>query len=469
MLKYKLLLGLVICCGSPFAQQPIQICKENPHYFQYNGKPILLISSAGNYNGISKPNFDYETYFDSLGSFGMNLKRVFSGANIWLRKDKNTGKILTDVNILTPWARSGVEGYIGGGNKFDLDKWNDDYFARLKKILTSAALHGVFIEYAFFSNHYDDSVWINSPLYPENNIQRVGPSGSGSFKLFQTGSDKRLTEKQDSLVTKVVRELNSFDNLYYEICNEPYNEIQDTTEVDHWSRHLAELIKRTEDKLPKRHLIASNQSIVNNPDISVANYHYVHIWDMPDFDWLYSLKKVISMDETLILPTQEDVDDMRIEAWDYILKGGGVYNNLCVKRHGNSDSLQIARSQLRNLHRFMDGFNFIHMSPDRKSVVLKSKNAVIRSLSEKGKQYAAYIHHSTQKGNMPVWGYDAIKGNFRDTMELNIPVGHYLLRWIDPSTGKSIGQENAVYSRGKEIVLFTPVFETDIAASLFRK
>ena len=33
---------------------------------------------------------------------------------------------------------------------------------------------------------------------------------------------RRVVERQEAFVRKVVTELNGFDNLYYEICNEPY-------------------------------------------------------------------------------------------------------------------------------------------------------------------------------------------------------------------------------------------------------
>ena len=34
--------------------------------------------------------------------------------------------------FLCPWARSGQEGYKGGGNKFDLERWDEDYFKRFR-------------------------------------------------------------------------------------------------------------------------------------------------------------------------------------------------------------------------------------------------------------------------------------------------------------------------------------------------
>lgn len=460
--------ALLCCCGTAAAQHPLQLCRENPHYFQFRNRPVLLISSGGRYGVLSRPDRDYIPYFDSLAAYGMNVTRVFSGANIWLHEEDKASQKTGMVNILTPWARSRTPGYIGGGNKFDLDQWDDQYFARLKQMIAEAGRRGIFIELTLFGNNYDDSVWRNSPLYPANNAQGIGPSGPGSFRLFQTGADKRMTERQDSMVTKMVRELNGYDNLYYEICNEPNNELKDTVGMNAWVLQIAALIRQTESSLPKKHLIASNEAMVDDSAISVANFHYLRVSNMPDFDWLYHLNKVISMDETLILPHQEDINDMRVEAWDFLLRGGGVYNNLSYPFPHSRDSLGIARAQLRCLKTFLSAFRFTRMSPDKTAVDLKSKEATVRVLSEKGKQYAIYLHHSRLKQGAAIWGYDAIVQNFRDTLALDIPSGNYWLKWVIPSSDLTLGEAKKIHSTGRPIELLTPLFKTDIAAVVLK-
>lgn len=38
-------------------------------------------------------------------------------------------------SLILPWARSHQPGYVQGGNKFDLDKWDPEYFARLRDFI----------------------------------------------------------------------------------------------------------------------------------------------------------------------------------------------------------------------------------------------------------------------------------------------------------------------------------------------
>ena len=56
------------------------------------------------------------------------------------------------------------------------------------------------------------------------------------------------------MVRKIVSELRDFDNVYYEICNEPY--FQGVTLA--WQEHISKVIAQTESGFAKKHLIAQN-------------------------------------------------------------------------------------------------------------------------------------------------------------------------------------------------------------------
>src|SRR5207249_10702412 len=85
-----------------------------------------------------------------------------------------------------------------------------------------------------------------------------------------------LLAVQDTLVRKLVRELNTFDNLYFEVCNEPYF---GGVTLD-WQHHIVDTIVAAEKELPHKHLISQN--IANgskkverpHPAVSIFNFHY---------------------------------------------------------------------------------------------------------------------------------------------------------------------------------------------------
>jgi hypothetical protein len=473
----RLIFSLVVLLIFPLAnaQYPIRLHLENHRYFQYNGKPVLLITSAEHYGALINLDFDYITYLDALHAQGLNDTRIFTGSYIEGEKDikwmgYNNTLAPRPNRLIVPWQRSNISGYYGGGNKFDLEKWDENYFQRLKDLMTQAQARGIIIEVTLFGNQYSDSIWIKSPLYPRNNIQGAGPSGSKSFLIFQTLSDKQLLKYQEAYVQKMLKELNSFDNLYYEISNEPYNDIIDSAAVDSWHNHMVQLIKETEKNMPKKHLIATCFSIIDNPDVSIANFHYVRVPKMQSFEWLLALNKVINMDETIGSVYDSDVTDTRIEAWDHILRGGGAYNNLSWEytpcKEAGTDSAKIIREQLQYLQKFMGEFDYIHMAPDHSVITAEPRASFVRVLSEAARQYAIYLHHSKIKGSgeLEAWGYHSMNGTYEDRLALNLPIGTYRVRWMNPSTGVFYDKaERVVQHKGGILSLLTPEFQTDIA------
>src|SRR6185295_6953990 len=110
--------------------------------------------------------------------------------------------------------------------------------------------------------------------------------------------DARLTEVQDTMVRKIVSELRDFDNLYYEICNEPY--FQGVTLE--WQEHIAKVIGDTEARFMKKHLIAQNwangSKVIDqpNPLVGLFNFHYSRPPESVAMNW--NLRRAIGNNET---------------------------------------------------------------------------------------------------------------------------------------------------------------------------
>ena len=465
------------------AQNTVRLSPKNHHYLEYDQKPILLVTSGEHYGALLNLDFNYIAYFDALYKEGMNSTRVFSGTYVERKNDikfMQYGNTLApkENRLIVPWKRSKEPGYIHGGTKFDLDQWDSQYFLRLKDLLKQAARRGIVVELTLFGNQYGDSIYAYSPLYPDNNIQRVGLKGKNLFLGFQSLADAALVARQDAMVVKIVRALNTFDNLYYEISNEPYNEVKDSSLVDKWHVHMADLIRKTELSLPKKHLIASNQAIVDYKKVDIANYHYVHISNIPDFDSLTRLNKVISMDETMGSLYDADVNDVRVEAWDFILHGGGAYDNLSWEytpnRPQGTPGADSIRQYLRYLKQFMDGFDYVRMKYSPEILKKVPQKAITRVLAEEGKQYALYIHHSNPyeavpKRNNFISKYEAGSGTFRDSLTLSLPAGTYIVRWYNPVNGVWVTTQSLYLPTKSNHTFYTGLFTTDIALSILKK
>ena len=182
---------------------------------------------------------------------------------------------------IVPWKRAKGGGKGPDGlDKFDLSQWNPAYFSRLRDYVKKCARHGVICEIVIFCNPYNDKQYDWFPCSKVSNVNGVG-NDLKDRRQFLTLDAPSIVKFQERLVRKIARELNGFDNVYYEICNEPYGRTfpeEWRKKVDAWHAHIARVIRQTEKNLPKQHLIAVNvpdsEPLIKNPDIDILNHHY---------------------------------------------------------------------------------------------------------------------------------------------------------------------------------------------------
>ena len=183
-----------------------------------------------------------------------------------------------------------------GGNKFDLKQLDDAYFARLKDFLTEAGKQGVIVELDLFCPMYNAGQWRLCPMNAANNINGIGNSRLEDVLALK---HEDLTEVQVAVTRKIVQELKDFDNLYYEICNEPYCQRRVPME---FQKRIIDVVVETEKDFPQKHLISLN--IANgkarvadpHPAVSIFNFHYCVPPEVVDMN--YGLNKLIGENET---------------------------------------------------------------------------------------------------------------------------------------------------------------------------
>ncbi|MFD1144678.1 cellulase family glycosylhydrolase [Larkinella insperata] len=446
--------------------QPLQLHPANPHYFSYKGKPTVLITSGEHYGSVLNLDFDFITYLNTLQKDGLNLTRTFTGAY-----REAPGDFGIEHNTMAPeagryscpWPRSEQNGYALGGNKFDLSRWDEAYFKRLKTFVSAAEQRGIIVELALFCPFYEEKMWTISPMNAANNINSVGKVGRN--EVYTLDKNGGLLAVQEALVRKMVTELNGFDNVLFEICNEPYfGGVQ-----MNWQHHIADILVETEKNLSNKHLITQN--IANgsakiekpHPAVSVFNFHYATPPKTVPLN--YGLNKVIGDNETGFRGIADST--YRKEGWEFLLAGGGLYNNLdysfttvapdgtykpgAKSPGGGSPAL---RRQLGYLKAFMENLDFIRMQPD--SVLLSGSlpaRVRVHALSEAGKQYALYVYN----GNHP-------KERQSLNLTLTLPAGRYKLTFVEPETGQK--NRRKLRHPGGSTTLITPAFGADLAITL---
>ena len=452
---------------------------ENAHYFVWRDRPTVLITSGEHYGAVLNLDFDYRKYLDTLAADGLNYTRVFSGAYV---EPQGAFKIERNTlaprpgRFLAPWPRSSQPGYPNGGNKFDLSRWDDGYVTRLKEFIAYAAGKNVVVELSLFCPMYEEVQWSLSPMNAANNVNGVGTVGRN--EVYTLDKDRALLAAQEALTRKLVTELNGFDNLFFEIANEPY--FGGITMA--WQHRIADVIVETERALPAKHLIAQN--IANksakiadpHPAVSIFNFHYATPPETVAMN--YALNKVIGDDETGFRGVSDDA--YRMEGWDFVIAGGGLYNNLdysfaagyedgtfqypSTQPGGGSRAL---RQQLRILSDFINSFDFIRMTPG--DTIIKDgipPGGSTRALVEPGRAIAIYIRKQRPtSGKEPATS--APDTGSPSPLQIELADGEWRAEWVDTTTGSVVRTDSV---RGGGVIgIAAPDYRADIALRLRRQ
>ncbi len=432
MVVSLLLVALADPTWAPAAEtkhRPLSLHPQNSHYFLFRGRPTLLVASTEHYGAVMNLDFDYKPYLDELKAAGLNYTRIFSGVYC-----EPWGEPFNTLNppkgrYVTPWARSAVPGYADGGNKFDLSQWDPAYFRRLRDFLMEAGERGVVVEITLFCNWYGDDMWRLSPLHRSNNINGVGNVGHGQVNTLHGGN---VLAHQGAMLRKIVSAVNDLDNLFFEICNEP-------GASGDWMEHMANLIWETEGQLPNRHLIANNGHPVRH--MSVLNATTTGIAASSVATISGTSPSATTRPVSTALPTCPTAD----RGWNFILNGGGLYDNLDwsfsvahpdgretkwdKRLGGGSPAL---RRQLGVLRAVVNGLDLVSLKPD-KSFLQGGAPKGAAALMEEGRQYLIYLD-----------------GGNRAELKLALPGGTYKATWIDTKTGRVENQEQFRHPGGSK-------------------
>jgi hypothetical protein len=474
------------------AAEPIKLHPKNPNYLQFRGKAAILVGSGEHYGAVVNRDFAWPTYLDTLAAEKLNLTRLFVGS--YYEKPNAFGIRANTLapapgRALLPWARSTTPGAADGGAKLDLARWDPAYFERLRGFVAEAGKRGIVVEVVLFSSYYADDGWSLSPLNAANNVNAVGAVPRAKATVLGDGG---LQTAQERLVGKIVEELRDFDNVYYEIQNEPWADHEQPVDVVNrmilpgdmtasawknrvdlalpeslaWQARIAAVIAEAEARLGTHHLIA--QGISNHrypvreldPRVSILNFHYAE----PEAATLnLGLRRAVSCDETGFTNAHDRVGAAstdalyRRQAWEFLLAGGAIFDMLDYSfAVGHEDGMLVndapgggspaLRRQLRVLKDYVNAFDIPDLEAKPKLVV-SAPGAFTSGFGTK------------KKRGVYVWG------GGRTKLVLDLPEGEWRAEWTDPVTGVTTTAPAFRHAGGlREIE--TPPYGQDIALRL---
>ena len=466
-----------LCFGHIVNASPIAKHPDNPHYFIYKGKPLVLITTDHHYGAGINVDFDYVPFLDRLHEYGMNLTRIYPGAYLEMKDQYVKGNPLgpSPGRYILPWKKSTIAGADVhlGIYKYDLGSWDEEYFKRLKDFVYQAARRDIIVEVAFFNGMYDDR-WKAQATYHSNNIQDIGTC---VYHDFTTGADKALMEVQLKYVKKIATELKDFDNLIYDISDEPEMEKQNSWP---WNSAMLDALISIDQH---RHIYgetahSASPDFTKDPRISWLPTEYISPMETT-LDSNYEDARPIIDVETSYYPLWYDhpVEETRTEGW-YGMLGG-----LAGMIHLNSDFSTTNPSakdtstekeilpQKRVLAQFMQSLQFVKMTQFTGFHVVSS-GVLARAIAETGKQYAVYLFHGSRKWDDWPQGPTSSRLNvdldwFTDSISINVPRGTYKIEWINPSSGALIDTSSRECNGG-DCLLQTPRYFLDVALRMRR-
>ena len=230
--------------ASRASQQGIGIYAGNPYYWEYNGKPVLLLGGSHEDNLFNHPE-GLEQHLDLLAASGGNYLR-------------NT---MSSRNPGNPWAfkKDGETGL------YDLRQWNEEYWNRFEDLLRLSYKRDIIVQievwdpWDFFRSEAamgfgDGNVgWESCPFNPVLNINYTSEETGleevvdytvhtpNRHMFFQTPAEladiPKVRKYQEALVEKMLSISLNYPNVLYNIRNE-------CREAAEWARYWANFIRK---------------------------------------------------------------------------------------------------------------------------------------------------------------------------------------------------------------------------------
>jgi len=507
MKNRKVWLGILVLAlaalGAARGQDAVKIDPENPKYLLFRGKPLLLVSASEHYGSVINRPFDYEKYLDDAQAHKMTMTRTFLFyRELQSARNPSSPCKPESPDFIAPFKRTGPGKAMDGEPVYDLDEWNPEYFDRLHHFLDAASKRGILVELTVFSNTYADGVWALNPLRAENNLQHVG---AVEWQDYISLKNSELVRWQTRYARKIIQETSGYDNVYYEICNEPgggFAGHASSADVDAWQKEMARVMRDEMQQLNRPHLLSGQQAFsyaaknafpmdatFANDIFDIVNDHPLpntqfngKVFEMGNFmskelklDGVqgfcrasYSRPKPVVLDEDNTASMYRDMTGWTIHrkrAWTAALSGCHYdYIDFSItvgSEQGTPASRAAIRNWMQHLSDFMGSFDYIHSKPDEDWIVEHPQNLVASTLSASRSDFVAYLADSRELSD-PTAG-DLIAG----AVSVKLPQGIYDLTLYSPVTGE---YSPAIEVRGGEKTVVTlPSFKQDILLRAIRR
>jgi len=314
--------------------------------------------------------------------------------------------------------------------------------------------------------------------------------------------NEALFHKQKGYVRKIVKEVNEYNNIYFEVCNEPgvsNPEYATKEQISQWQDAIRSLIRNEEANLPKQHLIfqepvfvflsggpseyrvdeqlcdksVDGVNIHNTEEVSFKGVTYpngrfmmkdVRLKAIRDlWNACYEAGKPVVLDEDNAASRFRDCEGWTIHrkrAWVTVMSGGHYdYIDFSIQANGletgTPESRRMIRTWMKNLSTFIHNVGFVEAKPLRDFPSQVPPNTIAATLANPGEEYVIYLADG-QEVTMPSYGWPR-----SDEIVFRMPKGAYEARFFSPAEGEYLPSKFDLEG-DKQVRLNVPLFVHDI-------
>jgi len=432
-------------------KEPLRVHPENQRYFtDGSGKAVFLTGSHtwANFQerGVEgqTPDFNYEQYLDFMQTMGHNFMRMWRWEHTqWMQF------VPSDTLIRykpMAYVRTGPGKAIDGKPRFDLARFNQAYFDRLRERIVAAGKRDIYVSVMLFQGFSVEqkgtkgidpnkgNAWDGHPYNPKNNINGINGDidRDGEGDETHTLKIKKILRLQKAYVRKVIDMLNDLDNVLWEISNESHSGSID------WHYHMIRFIKKYELTKPKQHPVGMTSSPINNPPLFASPADWIspngksYLNDPPDTKG----SKVIIMDNDHINPWNSDP----AWVWKNFMRGNHfiLMDHYMDFRIGSPERPEQrhdpARKAMGLARRLSEQIDLVSMTPQNNLV------STGYCLTNLGREYLVYQPDGEYK-----------------KFTLTLTPGKHSVEWINPLTGNSLKSQD--HHAKSDTNVFTPPFK----------
>jgi hypothetical protein len=251
--------------GGPAAIKGPLRQSKNPSYFEDAAGTPLILCGSHSWNtlqdwgtGGTTRALDFDAFVRFLTAHGHNFTLLWSTELPRFRGLPTVEKSPPDFSVEPfPWMRTGPGLASDGRARFDLTKFNQAYFDRLRARVKALNTAGIYAGVYLFTGEWLAAFRCSVDGYPlsgPNNINGVddgyrGGSRASAVAAVTMTAPNATTEVQDAYVKKTIDTLNDLPNLLWIVSEEA------PPESTWWNSHLISLVRDYEKGKSQQHPI----------------------------------------------------------------------------------------------------------------------------------------------------------------------------------------------------------------------